>query len=129
MSELIALTGITGFVGMRIAEQALNNGYRVRATVRKREHGEKVRSLIQEEAATDGLEFVEANLLSDYGWEDALAGADYVIHTASPLILGAVPDESVLFAPAVDGTGQENRGDLDRAHHRRPHLRRDGNSR
>jgi nucleoside-diphosphate-sugar epimerase len=26
MSELITLTGITGFVGMRIAEQALNNG-------------------------------------------------------------------------------------------------------
>jgi len=104
MSELIALTGITGFVGMRIAERALNNGYRVRATVRKRGHGEKVRSLIQKEAATDGLEFVEANLLSDDGWDDAVAGADYVIHTASPLILGAVPDESVLFAPAVDGT-------------------------
>lgn len=75
MSELIALTGITGFVGMRIAEQALNNGYRVRATVRKHEHGEKVRSLIQKEAATDGLEFAEANLLSDYGWDDALAGS------------------------------------------------------
>ena len=104
MSELIALTGITGFVGMRIAERALNNGYRVRATVRKRGHGEKVRSLIEKGAATDDLEFVEANLLSDYGWDDALAGADYVIHTASPLILGAVPDESVLFAPAVDGT-------------------------
>jgi len=54
-------------VGVRIAKQALNNGYRVRATVRKREHGEKVGSLIQKEAATDGLEFAEANLLSDYG--------------------------------------------------------------
>src|SRR5210317_2000879 len=104
MSELITLTGITGFVGMRIAEQALNNGYRVRATVRKLEHGVKVRSLIQKQAATDNLEFAEANLLTDYGWDEAVAGADYVIHTASPLILGAVADESVLFAPAVDGT-------------------------
>ncbi len=104
MSELITLTGITGFVGMRIAEQALNSGYRVRATVRKLEHGVKVRSLIEKEAATDGLEFAEANLLSDYGWDDAVAGANYVIHTASPLILGAVADESLLFGPAVDGT-------------------------
>ena len=104
MSELITLTGITGFVGMRIAEQALNNGFRVRATVRKLEHGVKVRSLIEKEAATDNLEFVQANLLSDHGWNEALAGADYVIHTASPLILGAVADESVLFGPAVDGT-------------------------
>lgn len=104
MSELIALTGITGFVGMRIAEQALNNGYRVRATVRKLEYGEKVKGYIAKVAPTDNLEFVGADLLSDDGWGDAMQDADYVIHTASPLILGSVPDESVLFAPAVDGT-------------------------
>jgi len=34
MSSLITLTGISGFVGMRIAAQALNDGYRVRATIR-----------------------------------------------------------------------------------------------
>lgn len=104
MSELIALTGITGFVGMRIAEQALNNGYRVRATVRNLEHGEKVKRHISKDAPIDNLEFVQADLLSDDGWGDAMQDADYVIHTASPLILGAVSDESVLFAPAVDGT-------------------------
>ena len=104
MNDLITLTGISGFVGMRIAEQALNNGYRVRATVRKLEQGEKVRSLIQKEAATEMLEFVQADLLSDDGWDEAVSGADYVIHTGSPLILGAVADDSVLFGPAVDGT-------------------------
>ncbi len=104
MSELITLTGITGFVGMRIAEQALNNGHRVRATVRKIEDSDKVRSFIGKEASTEHLDFVEADLLSDDGWEEATTGADYVIHTASPLVLGAVEDESVLFGPAVDGT-------------------------
>ena len=104
MSEVITLTGITGFVGMRIAEQALNSGYRVRATVRRLEHGEKVGALISNEAPIGNLEFVSADLLSDAGWDEAMGGADYVIHTASPLILGAVPDDSVLFAPAVDGT-------------------------
>lgn len=104
MSELITLTGITGFVGMRIAEQALNSGYKVRATVRKLDHGDKIRTFIQKEAPTESLEFVRADLLSDDGWEEATDGADYVIHTASPLILGAVEDDSVLFGPAVDGT-------------------------
>jgi len=104
MSELITLTGITGFIGMRIAEQALNNGYRVRATVRKLEQGDKVRSFIDKKAPTESLEFVQADLMSDEGWDVAVADADYVIHTASPLILGAVADDSELFGPAVDGT-------------------------
>ena len=34
MSALITVTGITGLVGMRITAQALNDGYRVRATLR-----------------------------------------------------------------------------------------------
>jgi len=104
MSALITLTGITGFVGMRIAAQALSDGHHVRATVRKRQQGETVRSLISREAPTDKLAFVQADLLADEGWDEALAGADYVIHTASPVILGDVADEEVLVAPAVEGT-------------------------
>jgi len=106
MSSLITLTGISGFVGMRIAAQALNDGYRVRATIRTPQQEEVVRTLISREAPTDDLEFAQADLLADKGWDEALAGADYVIHAASPLILGKVSDDSVLFAPAVDGTAR-----------------------
>lgn len=106
MSALITVTGITGFVGMRIAAQALNDGYRVRATVRNPQQAESVRAWISHAAPTDNLEFVQADLVVDGGWDEAITGADYVIHAASPLILGDVPDESVLFGPAVDGTGR-----------------------
>ena len=104
MSALITVTGITGFVGMRIAAQALNDGYRVRATLRNPQQAESVRAWISRAAPTDNLEFVQADLLADDGWDEAITGANYVIHAASPLILGDVPDESVLFGPAVDGT-------------------------
>lgn len=104
MSALITVTGITGFVGMRIAAQALNDGYHVRATIRTPPQEDAVRALIAREAPTGNLEFAHADLLGDGGWDDAMSGAEYVIHAASPLILGKVPDERLLFAPAVDGT-------------------------
>ena len=104
MSDLVALTGVSGFVGVRIAAEALNDGYRVRATLRNPKQQKSVRAWISHAAPTDNLEFVQADLLADDGWDEAITGADFVIHAASPVILGDVPDESVLFAPAVDGT-------------------------
>jgi nucleoside-diphosphate-sugar epimerase len=62
MSALITVTGITGFVGMRIAAQALNDGYHVRATIRTPPQREAVRALIAREDPTDNLEFVQADL-------------------------------------------------------------------
>jgi dihydroflavonol-4-reductase len=104
VSALITVTGITGLVGMRIAAQALNDGYRVRATLRNPKQESTVRTWISHAAPTDNLEFVQADLLADDGWDEAITGADYVIHAASPLILGDVSDDTVLFGPAVDGT-------------------------
>ena len=104
MKPLITLTGISGFVGMRIATQALNDGYRVRATLRDLDQANRVQRLIGRQAPVDELSFTEATLTDDKGWAEAMIGADFVIHTASPLILGKVLDESILFAPAVDGT-------------------------
>lgn len=100
----VLITGITGFVGMRIASTALDDGYKVRATLRDLKQKPRVLELVSTVSSTDNLEFAEADLLSDEGWEQAMDGVDYVIHTASPLILGAVDDENTLFGPAVDGT-------------------------
>ena len=93
MSSLITVTGITGFVGMRIAGQALSDGYRVRATLRNPQQGESVRAWISQAAPTGNLEFVQADLLADDGWDKAMTGTDYVIHAASPLILGDVSSD------------------------------------
>lgn len=50
------------------------------------------------------LELVEANCLEAEGWDAAVQGCDYVIHTASPV--GAPKsskDEASFIRPAVDG--------------------------
>jgi dihydroflavonol-4-reductase len=102
--ERVLLTGITGFVGLAIASELLTHGFQIRATVRKRDQEQEIRHLLGELATQDNLEFVLADLLSDSGWAEAANGCSYVIHAASPLVLGKIDDENQLIAPAVDGT-------------------------
>ena len=52
----------------------------------------------------DRLSFVAADLESDAGWAQAVAGCDYVQHMASPFPLGAVAHEDALIVPAREGT-------------------------
>ena len=89
MSDLVALTGVSGFVGVRIAAEALNDGYRVRATLRNPKQQKSVRAWISHAAPTDNLEFVQADLLADDGWDEAITGVDYVIRLAMKLDISA----------------------------------------
>ena len=102
--ERVLLTGITGFVGLGIASELLTQGFQVRATVRRLDQEREARRLLGELATPENLEFVVADLLSDAGWAEAAYGCTYVIHAASPLIVGKVEDENQLIAPAVEGT-------------------------
>lgn len=43
------------------------------------------------ESICPGIELVRSDLLSDDGWDDAVKGVQYVIHTASPFVIGACP--------------------------------------
>jgi nucleoside-diphosphate-sugar epimerase len=54
--------------------------------------------------ADDQLSFVQANLLEDAGWADAVRGCDYVLHIASPFPFEAPKDENDLIRPAKEGT-------------------------
>src|SRR5262245_40796088 len=49
------------------------------------------------------LSFVAADLLSDNGWAEAVAGCEYVLHVASPFPLHVPKDENELIIPARDG--------------------------
>ena len=50
------------------------------------------------------LEIVEANLLDADSLARAIAGATYVVHTASPFVLTPPRNADDLVRPAVDGT-------------------------
>src|SRR5262249_37866760 len=77
-------------------------GHEVVASVRSAPRAAEVR--VAAATGSDApLEFALADLGGDDGWDDAMAGCDYVLHVASPLALQGVTSES-LGRPARDGT-------------------------
>ena len=63
-----------------------------------------LRSLINAGIDTSNLSFVELDLTKDRGWDQALHGCDYLMHTASPFPIANPKRECEIIEPAVDGT-------------------------
>src|SRR5271166_6253679 len=102
---LVAVTGGYGYIAGYCIAQLLNEGWRVRTTVRNLGRAEEVRATIGKIAPNAGaIEFVVADLNSNPGWADAVAGADYVLHVASPVPAVDPKSDNELVRPARDGT-------------------------
>ena len=105
-TETVLVTGGTGYVGSWVIIELLRRGYRVRTTVRQLSRADDVRTAIAAVAggaAAERLSFHEADLTKDAGWKEAAAGADYVLHVASPMPLGEYRGQDVI-TPAREGT-------------------------
>ncbi len=102
---LVAVTGGSGYIAGYCIAQLLSKGWRVRTTVRSLRRAEEVRTTIGKIAANAGtIEFAVADLNSDAGWASAVAGADYVLHVASPVPAVDPKTDDELVRPARDGT-------------------------
>jgi nucleoside-diphosphate-sugar epimerase len=106
MSSPVLVTGGSGFLGLHTIIRLLERGERVRTTVRSRAREAEVRETLGRAGveAGDRLAFVVADLLSDDGWAEAVAGLDRVLHVASPFPAGRTEREDHLVVPARDGT-------------------------
>lgn len=103
--KIVVVTGIGGFVGRHVAVELLHRGYSVRGTVRSLKKAADIASAIRStvDFRDERLAFMAADLLRDDGWNAALEGASYVMHTASPFPPRVPKDENDLIAPARDG--------------------------
>jgi nucleoside-diphosphate-sugar epimerase len=97
----ILVTGISGFLGGHVALQLLQQGYRVRGTLRRMSTVPAM--MLRFQPFAKNLSFREADLDHDRGWTEAASGCDYVIHAASPFPSGAVRDEAGLIRTAREG--------------------------
>lgn len=99
----VFVTGGTGFLAGWVIRELLENGYHVTTSVRAMDKSKKVTSMLEaENVSTANLDFAVCDLGSADGWEDAMCGCEYVIHTASPLG-GDNMDDPSLIPIAVEG--------------------------
>ena len=108
-NNTVLVTGGSGFIAKHIIQQLLDEGFRVRASVRSKARESEIYSAMQEftknpENLENRLSFVHLDLNSDDGWDAALSGVMALMHTASPFPMVQPNNEEDIIRPAVDGT-------------------------
>lgn len=86
---IVALTGATGFVGQAVLDAAARKGVQIRALTRR------------EQAAREGVTWVEGSLSDAASLEELCEGADSVVHVAG---LTNTPDPAEFEEANVNGT-------------------------
>ena len=94
----VLVTGAAGYVAGHVIVELLEHGHTVRGTVRDLGAKDKIGHL----RGLGNIELVTADLTLNAGWDEAVAGCDVVLHTASPFFLSN--NETELVEPAVEGT-------------------------
>lgn len=104
--EVVLLTGVSGFIAKHVALRLLNAGYNVRGTLRRLDRAAEVHAALKPYLTENAgqLSLVQADLESDAGWAEAMAGVSALIHTASPFPIAQPKDPATVIRPAVEGT-------------------------
>ncbi|MDH4386534.1 MAG: aldehyde reductase [Caulobacter sp.] len=100
----VLVTGATGFVASHLILALLDKGYAVRGTARSAARAADLNRVLSDFAGKSiSVEIVAADLNSDAGWAEAMAGVTHVQHVASPFPPTQPETADELIRPARDG--------------------------
>ena len=104
MNANVLVSGGSGYIASFIIKELLELGFNVKTTIRNLSREPEARARISKIAPIlEKLTFYAADLNSDNGWDEAVKGCDYVIHTASPFPIDNPKDADDLINPAREG--------------------------
>lgn len=110
-NKLVFITGGTGHIGFKTLVLALRAGHKVRAAVRSVAKKDSILSSESIKELNPGADLtfvVIPDLTVEGAYDEAVIGATYIIHLASPIVLKGeiLPEnfQSALITPAVSAT-------------------------
>lgn len=101
MAGTVFVSGGSGYIAGFLIKQLIDEGWMVHTSIR--DLGKE--AVVRTSLGTDDnkLKFFAADLTSDKGWAEAMAGCSHVAHVASPFPPAAPKHEDELIVPARDG--------------------------
>ncbi|KAK2877276.1 putative secondary metabolism biosynthetic enzyme [Arthroderma sp. PD_2] len=105
-SDLVLVTGANGHVAQHVVSQLLSHpsDVRVRGTVRSSSSAQRMQNIFKSSIISGRLEVVIVpDMTVDGAFDQAIQGATYVAHIASPLNLAPKDVETDLLIPAING--------------------------
>jgi nucleoside-diphosphate-sugar epimerase len=103
--NICLVTGGTGFLGLHVIYVLVNDGFKVRTTVRDITNEKKLLPIKNiEKSSKFPIEIVNADLLNSSCWKNAVKNVKIIMHTASPFPNDMPKDEQELIKPALEGT-------------------------
>ena len=107
-NPIVVITGGSGFIAVHTMLKLLQQNYQVRASLRQLSRADEVRQMLQngglQATRLEKLEFFQADLTQDSGWQAAMTDADYLLHIASPTPATRPDDADAMVKMAVNGT-------------------------
>ncbi|KAK6204371.1 putative short chain dehydrogenase [Scheffersomyces amazonensis] len=111
-SQTYLVTGGTGYIASYVILDLLEQGNKVRTSIRSKSKESQIRKSLVEssgngltkEKVDENLEIFIADLVNDEGWDGKFDGVDYVLHIASPLTNPYSQNLDDFVIPATKGT-------------------------
>ncbi|XP_027329642.1 dihydroflavonol 4-reductase-like [Abrus precatorius] len=102
-SETVCVTGAAGFIGSWLVMRLIQNGYKVRATVRDPANMKKVKHLLELPNAKTNLSLWKADLAEEGSFDEAIKGCTGVFHVATPMDFESKDPENEVIKPTING--------------------------